>query len=169
MDSVEADKLTLLVELPDDGVQVGVLESHVTASHRHRGRLKAALLRAVELKVRRQEEIQKEQRGDKVRRLTTSVRAEEQQQVCEEKQEELLLLLRLRLGQTSRIRSELPAPPPPGRLPAGSPLSIGHSQNSQMRAKYRPEVTLDYKIKIPGSGLFLCLPFNQNLTVSFSL
>lgn len=34
-------KLTLLVKLPDDGVQVGVLESHVTASHRHRGRVEA--------------------------------------------------------------------------------------------------------------------------------
>lgn len=27
--------LTLLVEFPDDGVQVGVLERNMTASHRH--------------------------------------------------------------------------------------------------------------------------------------
>lgn len=33
------EKLTLLVEFPDDGVQVGVLESHVTTSDRHRGLL----------------------------------------------------------------------------------------------------------------------------------
>lgn len=109
------DKLTLLVELPDDGVQVGVLESHVTSSHRHRGRVEAALLRSVEFKEQRQEEVQEVQRGVKV---LTSVRAEEQQQVCEEEQEELLLLL-LRLGQTRRIRSELP-PPPSGCLPAPS-------------------------------------------------
>lgn len=157
----------MLVELPDDGVQVGVLESHVTASHRHRGRLEAALPRAVELKEQRQEEMQEEHRGVKVRRLTTSA---EQQQVCEEKQEELLLLLRLRLGRTSRIRSELPAPPP-GRLPACWLPSVHWPQPKQPNAS-KVQTGSDSRLqnKTPGSGPFLCLPeLNQSLTVSFSL